>query len=348
MDLRSLQQDRSSIMPWHGAAGRGRVRRVLAACAAVAALTLPACAEELSLDVEHRWLPRDLHASCARRTSACVAADNTRKELPDVGQVRRRNLGIIVGGAAAVGLYGRQNWWQDGFAGRFRTFNEGWFEQNTYSGGSDKLGHFFMNYAGTRLMSKAFFSAGNDPDTSLALAAWTTLGTFTAIEVLDGFSRAWRFSKEDAIMNAAGAGAAILFEKYPMLDRLFDLRILYQPSSEGGRRFKPFSDYSGQTYLVVTKASGVAALREHPVLRFLELAVGYRARGYSEVSGQLVQAGTRQVYVGISLNVAELLGQTVFRRSTGGSRVQAVSDTVLEYVQIPGTTAMGSHSLSAQ
>lgn len=305
-------------------------------------------AADLDLALRDAWLASAVAEDCHRRAVACVAVDNTAGDAPDEATVRRRNLVMIVGSAAAVGLYGKQKWWQDGFGSRLRTVDEGWFGQQTYSGGADKLGHFFMNYAGTRLMSKAFRWAGNDADTALALAAWSTLGIFTTVELLDGFSRQWRFSKEDALINAAGTGAALLFERNPALDRLFDVRLLYQPSREGGRRFRPFSDYSGQTYLLVTKASGIDAFSSHPVLRHVEFAVGYKARGYADDAGKLVRSGTREIYVGVSVNVAELLGQTVFRQGAGKSRAQAFSETALEYLQIPGTVVMGSHRLGGR
>jgi hypothetical protein len=316
--------------------------------AVAATAAMPARAAELDLAVQQSWLPSAVAGNCHRRAVACVAVDNTAGDAPDQETVRRRNLVMIAGSAAVVGLYGKQKWWQDGFGSRLRTIDEGWFGQHTYSGGADKLGHFFMNYAGTRLMSTAFRWAGNDADTALALAAWSTLGIFTTVELLDGFSRQWRFSKEDALINAAGTGAALLFERNPALDRLFDIRLLYRPSRESGRRFRPFSDYSGQTYLLVTKASGIDAFSSHPVLRYLEFAVGYRARGYSGDAGKLVQAGNREIYVGISVNVAELLGQTVFRQGGGQSCAQAFSDTALEYLQIPGTVVMGSHRLGGR
>ena len=264
---------------------------------------------------------------------------------PDPSVVRLRTVSILAGSALAIGVYGQRKWWGDGFESRMSSEREGYFGQRTYSGGADKLGHFFMNYAGTRLMSKAFVWAGNDPDTALALAAWSTLGIFTAVEVLDGFSKQWHFSKEDALINAAGTGAALLLERNAALDRLFDIRLLYVPSRENGRQFSPFGDYSGQTYLLVTKASGIDALRSHPVLRYLEVAVGYNARGYTGEAGKLVRAGTRGVHLGVSLNVAELLGQTVFRHPDAHRRAQAFSNTALEYVQIPGTAATARHQL---
>jgi hypothetical protein len=117
---------------------------------------------------------------------------------------------------------------------------------------------------------------------------------------VDGYARNWRFSKEDALINAAGVAAGVLMESRPALDKLIDPRILYQPSRENGRRFEPFGDYSGQAYLLVAKASGVDALRRHPVPRYVEVAVGYRARGYSDVGGWLVEVGTRSLYAAIS------------------------------------------------
>lgn len=260
-------------------------------------------------------------------------------------QMRLRTWGIVLGNTLAVGLYGRHNWWSDGFSGSFRTVNEGWFGQNTYSGGADKLGHFYMNYAGTRLFARAFEWAGNGPGRSLELAAWLTLGTYTTVEVIDGFSKKWRFSKEDAIMNVAGVGAALLIEKNPQLDRLLDLRLLYRPSRSDNSNIDPFGDYSGQTYLLVAKASGVPVLRNHPWLRYFELAIGYGSRGYSDNPVGVDGNRSRNLYLGISLNLSEVLGATIFKRSDERDRVQRGINTVLEFVQVPGTAALVRHGI---
>ncbi|GAB3549817.1 hypothetical protein GCM10027343_32070 [Noviherbaspirillum agri] len=267
-----------------------------------------------------------------------TASDDMQGEL----ERRRRTWGIIAGNSLAVALYGKGNWWEDGFNSTFRSQKEGWFGQNTYSGGADKLGHFYMNYAGTRLFSRAFEWAGNTPEQSLEMAGWLMLGTFTAVEVLDGYSKEWRFSREDAVMNVAGIGAAMLLEKNPRLDRLIDLRFLYQPSS--GRGFEPFGDYSGQTYLLVAKASGIPVLQTHPLLRYLEFAVGYGSRGYSS-RRTTTDEPSRNVYVGISLNLSELLNASVFKSSAEASRTQRVTNTALEFLQVPGTAVFSKTRL---
>jgi hypothetical protein len=112
-----------------------------------------------------------------------------------------------------------------------------------------------------------------------------------------------------------------------------------QLSRKNGRRFESFGDCSGQTYLLVAKASGVDALRPHPVLRYVEVAAGYRARGYCDAGGRLVEVVTRSLYAGVSPNMSKLLRQTVLRQSHGAA--QAVAATLLEYVQVPGIAVLG-------
>lgn len=264
-------------------------------------------------------------------------------QAADASRVRYRTMALVLGHTVAVGWYGKTHWWQDGFTGDFRSVNEGWFGQHTYTGGADKLGHFYMNYVGTRLFTRAFGWAGNSPEQALVLAATMILGTMTAVEVVDAYSKRWRFSKEDALVNAVGTGTAILFEKYPALDRLVDLRFHYRRSAAGGDSFDPFGDFSGQTYVLAIKASGVDALREHRLLRYLEFGLGYATRNYEDP--RLVARPARRVYAGVSLNLSQLLGRTAFKEVPPQRRIRRLSDTALEYLQVPGTAVFVRHTL---
>lgn len=255
----------------------------------------------------------------------------------------RHTGAIMLGTSAALALYGKRKWWRDGFQGRLKSVDEGWFGARTYSGGADKLGHFYMTYASSRLLTKAFVWDGAGHEKSLQIAAWYTLGAYAAIEVLDGFSRKWSFSREDMLMNAAGVGTAVLLERHPELDRKFDLRLLYRPSHEDGRGFDPFGDYSGQTYLVVAKLAGFPAMRDMGLLRYVEIAAGYGTRGFDHDSGTgSVRHGKRNIYVGLSLNLSELL---VRARTGEEGRAQRWARTTLEYVQLPGTALLSRHTL---
>jgi hypothetical protein len=254
-------------------------------------------------------------------------------------QVRIRTRILLGGAVGVVGVYGATVWWNEGISANFRTVNEGWFGQDTYTGGADKLGHAYSAYVGTRLLTLGFQWAGNDRDRSLGLAAATVVGTMVGIEVLDGFSRRYRFSKEDAIMDLLGVGAGLLLEKRPDLDRAVDFRVHYWPSQDARRlnEVDPIADHSGQTYLVALKAAAFPALRRQGPLRYLELAAGYGSRGYEPNDGTGRQPRSRHVYFGISLNVSEILADTVFRGTSRKSLAQRMTDTVLEFVQVPGT-----------
>lgn len=170
-------------------------------------------------------------------------------------------MAATIGGTLA---YGSAKCWKDGFGGGFKTVNEGWFGQDTRYGGADKLGHAMFAYTGSRLLTQAFEWAGHDSSTALKLGLWTSVGTLMGVELIDGFSRKWRFSKEDALANLAGGALAYVLERNPELDALVDLRLQYSPQP-GERQFDPFGDYSSQRYLLVLKASGVPALKRQPL-----------------------------------------------------------------------------------
>jgi hypothetical protein len=240
-----------------------------------------------------------------------------------------------------MAAYGKAKWWDEGFTGNFESENERWFGQNTYAGGADKLGHAFFAYTGTRLLTRAFEFIGNEPQPALKFGFWTTLGIMTAVEVADGYSKQYRFSAQDAVMNLIGAGAGYLLERNADVDRLIDLRLHYKASANSS--WDPGGDYSGQTYLLVFKASGIAALRAHEPLRYLELAIGYGSRGYENSSPSFEHR--RNVYYGISLNVSELLRQTVYRGNREPSLFQKGTEMFFEYIQVPGTGIAAKHRL---
>lgn len=336
------QQRRFGISSWKNIV----LPTMMASAMSAAALPSPAYGQFLNDCLRlQRTTPEALQLPCLAqaRTQTLHAPRAGEEEIVDADTRRLRTLGLIVGHSAAVAAYGKAKWWQDGFTGNFRSQNEGWFGRNTYSGGADKLGHFYMNYAGTRLFSRAFEWAGQEQAPARELAAWLMFGTFTAIEVLDGYSRQWRFSREDMVMNVAGIGFGLLLEAHPGLDRLLDFRVHYLPSS--GSDFDPFGDYTGQIYLLVAKAAGLPQWRNHPLLRYLELGIGYGTRGYSKDGDIPPGQRERNLYVGVSLNLSALLDDKVFKRQGSDGRTQRAVDTFLEFVQVPGTGVALKRSL---
>lgn len=261
----------------------------------------------------------------------------------DEARKRFRSRLLVGGAATGVLLYGSAHWWKDDMNSHFSTIDEGWFGQDTYTGGADKFGHMYSTYVGTRLLTRAFEWAGHGGNDAAWLAAATTWGAMLAVEIGDGFSSRYRFSKEDLIMNTVGTGLGLWMERNPELDEILDFRLMYKPSEDARRlnQVDPVDDHSGQTYLLIAKASGIPALRGIEPLRYFELALGYGSRGYEPNAGG---EHSRNIYYGISLNVAELLSASVFRDSRG-SRAQKVTNGILEVFQIPGTVALDSHRL---
>lgn len=247
----------------------------------------------------------------------------------DESSLRLRNGLIIATSAALVAVYGSRKWWHSDFGGGFDSTNEHWFGSDTQFGGADKLGHLYSNYASVRLLTPLFESAGNTRQASVSLATWSTLGIFTGIEIADGFSRTWQFSPQDEIANALGTLLGVVLETNPGLDGIFDFRVDYRRSPRASK-FDPFSDYSALKFLFVVKADGFAPMRENTVLRYLEATVGYGTRGY-ETGG----VRSRDVYVGLSLNLARLLADGAYGGRMHTTAFQRGTDRLFELVQFP-------------
>lgn len=256
--------------------------------------------------------------------------------------VRMRNTALIGGGSAVVAAYGYHAWWRQGFTRDFRRQAEGGFGANTEFSGIDKLGHVYSAYVGVRAMAPLFEAVGNSPQDARWLAAWTTWGAMTGIEVLDGFSRQYRFSHEDFIANTVGALAGYALASNPGWDDFIDFRLFYRRSPLSN--WDPIGDYPGQRYYLVAKADGVAALRDVPILRYLELGIGYGAPGIDtpdEYNLHDFAQRRREVFVGVSVNMARLIADLFYggRRST--TRTQRNVERLLDVVQHPAMAYRG-------
>ena len=282
----------------------------------------------------------------AREDTPNESVTSTSSQQPGVSGEQRhiRNRLIITGYPLAMLAYGYNAWWEDR-TNDFHVEYEGWFEQDAYRGGADKLGHAYTTYLSTRLLTRTFNWAGNEHRRSAKLATTLVGGATLAIEILDGFTDDIGFSWEDIAFDAAGIGLAILMDSNDKLDQRFDFRFHYERSPLAQRfgENDPVEDYSGQTYLFITKASGFKKLRRHKALRYLELAAGFGSRGYKPSDG--TQERERRLFYGLSINLAQLFDDTVFRNRKNNSRTQKFAHGLFEYLQVPATTALAGHTL---
>lgn len=307
------------------------------------------------------WLPLVIVAEPLSYETTVLEEEPLTPPLFDLKQHRTRLL--ISGYTLGVGVYGYLAWWnkdvtrnietEDGVFLRTETIsnrtsdfhisNEGWFGADSQNGGADKLGHAYSSYVSTRLMTQGFKWAGYPQQRAAKLAGLTTGAVMLGVEIMDGFTVEYGFSKEDLVMNLSGVGVGTLLELYPQWDEVFDIRFLYWRSDDARKLDErdPISDYSGQTYLLVTKASGIPALHDYKALRYLEFAIGYGSRGYQPTPGKYAPQfpKERNLYYGLSINLSQLLNDFVYKEK----KPSRITEGLLEYLQVPGTALLFEH-----
>jgi len=247
----------------------------------------------------------------------------------------RWESGAVFAGVTALGIKG----WNWGSSSSFRWNREGWFGEDTGSGGADKLGHAFSSYALTNVLADRLVRQGRSPERAALSAALTTQAIMLYVEVFDGLSNDHGFAREDVVMNLLGTGLAYARAVNPKLRDTVDFRMEYQPSQYKG--FRPLSDYSGQKYVAVLKLSGFDALRDTP-LRFLELQTGYYTQGFSKAERADGQDRSRHAFVGVSVNLNELL---FGRRASQEPELKNAGRLFFEHIQLPYTAIRSSRAL---
>jgi hypothetical protein len=237
--------------------------------------------------------------------------------------------GGIFAATLAIGILD----WKWGSA-EFHFSDEGFFGKDTHDLGMDKLGHAFGTYLLTDAFTYAIRRKAADPQGAELTAVALSLGVMTTVELLDGFS-GYGFSWQDIVMNALGAGFSYTRNTVPGLREKLDFRFEYIPSGNDNKDFSPYSDYSGQKYLLALKLSGFKRFEDTP-LRFVELQAGYFARGFTDKEKAEGDELRREPYIGIGVNLSELLFSHPKVRDTPFGRMGRAT---FEYVQVPYTYA---------
>ena len=212
----------------------------------------------------------------------------------------------------------------------FHSAREGWFGRSTEYGGIDKLGHAWSAHLLSDYITWRLQSAGFGKYESAVGAAMLTGVAFLTVEIGDGFSK-FGASYEDMVASAAGIGFSFLRNTVPGLDEKLDFRMQYIPTGHGDRL--GLGDYRGKKFLLAGKFAGFEAFKDGP-LRYLELHAGYYTRGYSEWEKANGIPKTRSPYVGIGLNLSELLFSHPSMRN---APLASIGQTFRRYIQVPYT-----------
>ncbi|MBN2040577.1 MAG: DUF2279 domain-containing protein [Spirochaetes bacterium] len=205
--------------------------------------------------------------------------------------------------------------WGWGSASDWHVDNDGWgLEQNSYTGGADKLGHAWGVYTISRIGSFAFEAEGDSVQRAAFKGFLFGQLTGLGIEVGDGFGDSYGFAWGDMLWNFGGGLMALAFDLYPPLDDLISFQMEYRPSQdhrnqEPEKWIEVTSDVSGQKFIAALKFSGIPRLRD-TFFQYFQIDFGYYTRGYW-FSDSGYRHKTRHTYIGFAVNLSRVSDQVL-------------------------------------
>ena len=233
-----------------------------------------------------------------------------------------RVIGVAVGEAVvgtAATLWLNYIWYKKFPHCRFHFFNDNaeWLNM-------DKVGHATTAYNIAAIQSDLLHWGGVKQGTACLIGTLTGLGFMTMIEVMDGHSTEWGFSKGDMLANISGC---VLFEGQQLMwgEQRISLKYSYHHTlfakyypQELGKTWpqQMLKDYNGQTYwLSANIASFLPSSSNFP--KWFNVAAGYGAEGMigavknpEEVNGQKIPYFDRyrQFYLSVDADFYRING----------------------------------------
>ncbi len=244
-------------------------------------------------------------------------------------QQHAQSIPLDIAAVAALELTVGLKLWDWG-SRSFHFKSEGFFGKSTDFGGADKFGHAWTANALSDFFTWRLQARGFDKYESALTGAILSGLTMLAIEVGDGFSP-YGASYEDLIADAVGIGFSFLRNTVPGLREKIDYRMQHIRTSQSDTFGA--DDYSGKKFVLALKFAGFEQFKETP-LRYLELHGGYFTRGYMDWERAAGARMKRIAYVGLGLNVSEILFTHSSIRDTTAA---AIGRSLLEYIQVPYT-----------
>jgi len=253
---------------------------------------------------------------------AQVAASPADPRTPaDTGIHQGRFIGVVAGTAIVYALttyFLGKTWYTKRVP--FHSFNDNgeWLQM-------DKIGHATTSYAISRGEYELFRWSGVNERASVLTGGLIALLYQTTIEVFDGRSEGWGFSKGDMAANLTGV-ALFMGQQYGFGEQKASLRYgwrqsiypAYRPNLLGQRPGNQMlKDYNGQQYwLSFNVASVLPVGPSFP--RWLNLDLGYSASGmtgghanppYFDAAGKEMKFRRyRQFYLSPDITLAQLPG----------------------------------------
>lgn len=235
---------------------------------------------------------------------------------------RTRFLQTTLTGAGVITAWGVLNW--DYFTRSPHTNSEGWFDEDTKSGGADKVGHAYTTYAFSHALSMLYEHWGFQQDNASLYGALSSWAMMSYMELGDSFSN-YGASYEDLLANSLGALLGYVLYNNKELAEKIDFRWEYNFSFS---KQDITTDYENSKYLLALKLNGFEATR-NTLWRHLEFHLGYYTRNFDSFTHDR----ERNIYLGIGLNLTDLLYRNSWKKTA----------TVLRYIQLPYTSVSLEH-----
>lgn len=183
---------------------------------------------------------------------------------------------------ATIGIIGLHYLWYKKFPhSRFHFFNDNaeWLNM-------DKAGHATTAYNISSIQYNMMRWSGVKNNQAIWIGGLTAFGFQTIIEIFDGFSQKWGFSKMDMVANILGT-TLFMSQQFAFNEQRIQLRYSFHstlfsklnPDELGKNRWQRWlKDYNGQTYwLSINPASFMNKTKGFP--KWLNAAFGYGGEG---------------------------------------------------------------------
>lgn len=229
-------------------------------------------------------------------------------------------------GIGVVTAWGVTNW--DYFSRSPQTTSEGWLNNDTKSGGADKIGHAYTSYVLTHGLSNLYDSWCINTKDAAVYGALSSLAIVAYMELGDSFSD-FGASGEDMLANILGVAFGYLSYRNKPLSNILDFRWEYKPNSETIGDFT--TDYENSKYLLALKLNGFDFARNN-FLKHIEFHAGYYTRGFAQADG----TKERNTFIGIGLNLTDFFRRHSYKKTA----------TLFKYYQIPETSLQMKHNLN--
>ncbi len=187
-----------------------------------------------------------------------------------------------------------------------RTFHftdERWFEKDTSSAGSDKVGHTYSAYFLVRTLTPALEHYGYTKKEALWRSIWSSALLMTTMEITDGFTY-HGFAVNDIVANTLGQYLGYVMEMNPSLDSKIAFRAMPFSAFETGKGKTSLSKHKmtvlNVKYFLALKASGFNSTKD-TFLKYFDIHVGYDVYKNSDESID------RNGFVGVNINVGNVL-----------------------------------------